>query len=136
MPLVVVFGLAACGSTAHPGLRIFDPSGRATPVVTTADVLAASPRVLRRPNGSAVLFLRLTRAGALRFQALTRALSRRGARIERPQPFALEVGGKVYARPLVDYRIFPGGMDATAGLQIAGLRLDTARKLVAAIRQG
>lgn len=117
-------------------LRIYDPLGQARWEVRTADVVRSSAYASRRPGGSAALYFRLTKYGALKFHRLTRALARRGVRLHRSQPFALKVDGRVYARPLVDYRAFPDGLDGRSGIQVEGLKLATAQRLAREIRRG
>ncbi len=127
---------SACGTASHLTLRIYDPTGQAKSEVTTADVVRSSARASREHGGSAVLFFRLMNEGSSKFHSLTRALARRGARIRRRQPFAFEIDGRVYARPLIDYRAYPDGLDGRPGLQMEGLRLETAQLVARHIREG
>jgi len=131
-----VLAPSARSAASHVELLIYDPVGRAKSEVRTADVVRSSARASRQPGGSAALYFRLTKIGALKFHSLTRALARRGARLHRSQRFAFEVGGRVYARPLIDYRAYPNGLDGRSGIQVDGLKLATAQRLAREIRQG
>jgi hypothetical protein len=102
--------------------------------VTRADVVLTSVRVTRQPGGQGALFLRLTRKGANRFRALTRALAQRGARLGREQQFAVRIGGRVRARPKVDYRASPDGLDGRNGLELLVVEVSVARALAKQIR--
>jgi hypothetical protein len=117
-------------------LRVYDPSGRERTAVTGADVVHSSVRVVGQAGRTAALFFDLTKTGAARFHVLTRALARRGARLHRPQHFAVEVGGRIYVRPWVDYRLFPDGLPGDSGIEMGGMPLVTARRLARLIREG
>lgn len=139
--LLVIFAIAACGSETSPPtpktleLRIYDGSDAGTPPLTAADIIRSSARTEPGDTAeSSLLSFRLSRRGVRRFHDLTRRLARRGRRTHHPQRFVLEINHKVYARPSVDYRVFPDGLDASQGLQVAGLRQSIARRLAAEIR--
>lgn len=131
-----VLALWGCGGESHVTLRIYDSAGGAASVVGTEDVVRSSARASRGPGGSATLFLALTDDGAIKLESLTRTLARRGAKVHRPQTFTFEIDGKVYARPKIDYRAFPDGLDGSSGLEIGGLPLTVARQLAGQIREG
>jgi hypothetical protein len=64
------------------------------------------------------LHFRLTGQGATKFHALTRGLARRGARLRRNLAVAIEIDGRVRARPFVDYRLYPDGLDGSQGIEV------------------
>ncbi len=125
---------AAAGAASHFELRVYDPARLAKAEVTSADVIRSSAPAGPQPGGSAYLYFRLTKQGVIRFHALTRALARRGARIHRRLPFAVEINDRVRARPFVDYKAFPDGLDASTGIEIDGLPLTLARMLARQMR--
>ena len=133
---------AACGpqNTPQPPqktfqLRIYDAANMAKVRLTVADVVRSSARVESGETaGSGFLYFRLTRDGVLKFRRLTHELARRGSRVHRSQRVAIEINDRVYARPMVDYRVFPDGLDASQGLQIGGLKLSVANRLADEIR--
>jgi hypothetical protein len=133
---------AACGSHHSTEakrrtfqLRIFDAANKADVQVTAADVVRQSARTeAGETAGSRLLYFRLTRSGTVKFSRLTRTLAHRGRRVHRSQRFTVEINHRVYARPMVDYRVFPEGLDASQGLQIAGLRQSVANRLAREIR--
>ncbi len=130
-------GVAACRSDGdRTTFRIYDPSNRTTAQVTAADVVSSSVRMVPGAEGSGVVYLRLTREGGRKFAILTRALARRGARVTRPQAFAVEINGRVRSRPHVDYESFPNGIRGTdvEGIEIVIPRLAEAREVAEAIR--
>jgi hypothetical protein len=131
--LSAVLATAACGNSDRPELRIYDPTGRAKEEVTIADVVPSSARASRQPDGSAALSFSFTREGASKFHRLTRSLARRGAEVHRPQRVAIEINGRRHTN-VVDYRAFPNGLDGSAGVQLAMLRLPDAQRLAADIR--
>jgi hypothetical protein len=130
-----VLAPAACGAATRFTLSIYDPSGEATTRLTMTDVVRSSARAASVEGRSAALYVRLTRVGAQKFHTLTRDLARRGARLHRPQVFVFQINSHVYARPVIDYRVYPNGIEGD-GLQIDGLRLATARRLASQIRTG
>ncbi len=135
--VLLALAAAACGSDGdRTTFRIYDPSNQAAPQVTGGDVVPSSVRVARGFGRSGVVYLRLTRDGARKFGVLTRGLARRGARVNRPQSFAIEVNGRVLSRIEVDYQLFPNGISGTAseGVEIAGPRLSEAREIAEDIR--
>lgn len=92
-----------------------------------------------------IVFLELTEAGALAFRELTRELAMRGrlaaaGRVGDALAFqqvAIVVDGTLVSVPTIDFREFPDGIPAEAGLQIGGLgSLEEARTLAAIIRSG
>jgi hypothetical protein len=133
--LVVSAVLAACGTTEHLTLGIYDPTGHEKTRVEIADVVRSSVRASHRPDGSAVLFLSLNGRGAKKFLTLTRALARRGARVERFQPIAFEVNGREYARAKVDYRMNPDGIQGNSGFEFGSLSFTVAERLAKQIRE-
>jgi len=139
--LIASTGAAVCAPSTrsaarHVELRIYDSVGQAKWEVRTPDVVRSSARASRQPGGVAALYFRLTTNGAFKFHSLTRALARRGTRLHRSQRFAFEVDGRVYARPFIDYRASPNGLDGRSGIQVGGLKLATAQRLARGIRQG
>lgn len=128
--------LAGCGEKSQFQLRIYDTLGQAETEVTASDVLPGSVRVQRLSGTSAGLFFRFTSEGKASFHRLTRTVARRGARLGRLQRIAIEINGTVYARPSIDYRLFPDGDGGERGLEIAGLDPSTARRLADQMRKG
>jgi hypothetical protein len=126
---------AAWGRTSQVALRIYDPSGQVKTEVTSADVVRSSVRASPGPGG-AVLSFDLTKQGASKFHTLTRALARRGARLHRRQAFAVEIGGKVFSRPWIDYRVNPDGLPGDSGIEIDLSRLAVAQRLAKEILGG
>jgi hypothetical protein len=112
----LVMTWATCGSTKARavaphlaqtrGLRVFDPSGSIRATVTSADVVRSSVRAVKFA-GSPVIIVPLRSSGSAKFCALTRGLARRGARLANAQHLAVEVAGRIYARPCIDYTAFP-----------------------------
>lgn len=127
---------AGRAGTKQYELRIYDPTRQVKTEVTSAEVVRSSVRASRGPAGSGILDFALTKPGASRFLSLTRALARRGARLHRNQSFALAIGGRVFSRPFVDYRRFPGGLPGNAGIEVQLPRLAAAQKLAKEIRGG
>ena len=141
--MVGLLASAASGGGARTGLRVYDPSGQVKTEVTSADVVRSSVRAVSspvvsppQPGRAAGLVFSLTKRGASKFESLTRALAQRGARLHRNQRFAVEVGGRIYLRPWVDYRRNPNGLPGGSGVEITGLAIATARMLVRLIRDG
>jgi len=134
---------AACGSgdTSQPPqelvqLRIFDATNKSRIRVTMSDVIRSSARAESGETAeSGLLYFRLTRAGVLKFRRLTHELAKRGKRIHRVQAFTLKINNRVYARPTVDYNVFPSGLDASQGLEISGLTFGVTRRLANQIRK-
>jgi hypothetical protein len=125
---------AAARDTFRPlKLRIYDPAGQIRAAVRAADVVRPSARATREPDGSGALSFRLTKHGVATFHILTRGLARRGARLHKRQAFVLEINHKS-ARPEIDYRVSPDGVDASGGLEVSGMPFSVARMLAQAIR--
>jgi len=130
-----VMASVARGSGGRFEFRLFDPTGQIRTVVTAPDLVRSSARAERRSDGSGILYFRLTKHGVAKFRTLTRALARRGARLQRRQGFDFEVNGTNYGRPLVDYTAYPDGLDAASGIGLT-MQLSVARMLANAIRPG
>jgi preprotein translocase subunit SecD len=124
------------GNSSQLQVRIYDTSGRAEVEVRTADVLRRSARAQNVSGGSADVYFGLTTEGQAKFRRLTRTVARRGTRLHRLQRIAIEMDGKVYARPSIDYKIYPTGFDGSTGLLLASLKLATAERLVYQMRHG
>jgi hypothetical protein len=45
------------------------------------------------------------------------------------------INGRAYGQPLVDYRLFPDGLDGRSGIEVVGLTLATAQRLAREIRE-
>jgi hypothetical protein len=133
----IVLALVGANADASTSLsvRIYDPTGRETPSLTTADVIRTSARATRAPGAQGVLYIRLTRNGARKFRLLTRALARLGAREHRLESLAFSVSGRVYSRARIDYRAFPDGLPGDQGIEF-DLALTTAQRLARLIRSG
>jgi hypothetical protein len=76
----------------------------------------------------------LTARGQRRFRQLTRGLAHRGANLHRAQHFAIAVRGRVYSRPLIDYRLTPDGLDATQGVTISNVPQRMVKRLADVLR--
>ena len=134
--LAASVSVATASVTASPfELRMYDPARLTKTEVTAADVVRSSARASRRLGGSGSLDFLLTRQGAMRFHTLTLALARRGARLHRSLPLAIEVNGRIRTRPHIDYKAFPDGLSGTSGIEIL-LPLPLAQMLAKQIRGG
>jgi hypothetical protein len=115
---------------------MYDPSGRVADEVTVSDVVVSSVRT--GPDGGRTntdfIYFALTPRGRQRFHHLTAGLAHRGSTLHRVQHFAFEVEGRIYARPFIDYRINPDGLDASTGLEIPGVPPMAAKRVAAALR--
>jgi hypothetical protein len=140
---LIGFIVAACGThqadeaqRQKPELEIYDAKRTIGGVrLTLRDVVRSSARAQPGETAmSGLLYLRFKRAGIRKFQSLTRSLAERGKRNHRLQSFAVEIDHHVYARPVVDYRVFPMGLDASQGLQISDLEMSVALRLAREIR--
>jgi hypothetical protein len=69
------------------------------------------------------------------FDELTRLVAERGVREHRNQHFAVAFDGHVYARPYLDYRLYPKGLRGDSGLELANLPSSVAQKVVSEIRK-
>jgi preprotein translocase subunit SecD len=84
-----------------------------------------------------ILTAQFTARGAQKFEALTRKLAERGARLGVPQHLLISVDENVLSSPFVDYHAFPHGVDGNNGFQIGGLAtLRETRDLAKALRRG
>ena len=136
MILVVSSEAASATPAATPApLRIYDPAGESTVVVTISDVVQSSVRAKRVPGGTGILSFGLTRRGGARFHRLTLALARRGARLHRPQRMAVAIDGSV-SRPLIDHRFSPDGLDGRAPLVVDVPRFSMAQRFARVLRRG
>jgi len=131
--VLVAVAVVARGSNSS-GVRIYDPSGETKDEVRSGDIVKSSVQV-SGVSGLWLLGFQLTPEGGRKLQRLTRALARRGAEAQHPQPFAFSVDGHVYARPTVDYRLTPNGLAAGSGLEISGLRCQVAQRLATEMRR-
>jgi hypothetical protein len=136
--LALVSAAVATGGSRGFEMRIFDPARSAQPVITADEVIRSSARAVHDPTDieHTALYFRLTPQGVVAFRALTRELARRGARANRPLAFAVEINGRIRARPTIDYHFFANGIDATQGIQVSGLTAAVARTLAKQIRGG
>jgi hypothetical protein len=130
---LIVLLLAACGGTDKKPLdiRIYDPTGRATPTVTTRDVLRSSAKV----GEPGRLYFAFTPRGAQRFERLTRALAHLGKRDHRFTRMTISIDGRIYANPSIDYRVNPEGIPGDSGVELPIPQL-TALRLARRIRSG
>ena len=132
--LVFIGASTGCGGEARGGLRIYDPSTPDAPGVTSAEIVRSSVHAQRGLQGSGVLRFRFTRRGARNFRLLTLAVARKGSEKGRPQRIAFEVDDRIYARPFVDYRIYPRGLDGSPGIEITLGSFAMAQRLAKRIR--
>ena len=95
---------------------------RDRPAVRTADVRTARAD-LDPATGEPLVLVFLRAHGIAAFRALTRTLAARGARRASPQHAAIVVDGVLRSFPQIDYLRYPRGIDASSGLEIAGLAL-------------
>jgi hypothetical protein len=143
--LTALLGLvvAACGTQRpheprlqQPQLAIYDADRAVRVHVTMEDVVRSSARAEPGETAmSGLLYFRLKREGILKLGRLTRALADRGKRTHRMQRFAVEIDHHVYARPAVDYRVYPMGLNASQGLQVSGLTFSAATRIAREIRR-
>jgi hypothetical protein len=87
---------------------------------------------MQDPAGNAAVFFRLTAEGAVKFQTLT--LAHRGAKVHRNQHVAIQLGDFV-SRPNIDYQLSPNGLSPEPGIEVLGMTISHARRLVREIRQ-
>ncbi len=136
----VVFSVLGCWSasaaTAPFELRIYDPTGGVKIEVPLAGVVRSSATAGRATDGSGTLSFLLTTEGASEYNRLAQALVKRGARLHKEQRIAVEVDGRVIAKPLIDYRVFQPRIDAGSGIQMYIPTFLEARQLAAEIRRG
>ena len=125
-----VAGAASAQSGAKVTLRIYDPTGHSHAQVTLAGIVRSQTHVTHigdLPTGT--LGIVFTKAGRTDFCKLTRALARRGARLhDHHELSAFSVNGRIYARPYIDYRVYPNGLCGVPSLSVQ-LKLATARHL-------
>jgi hypothetical protein len=131
--LALIASSAGWAGNSRVEFRVYDPTGVVHTEVTGSDVVRSSVHAVR-VSGSVHLYVGLTKTGASKFQTLTRALARRGARLHRPQSLAVAIDGHVYWRPSVDYKLFPNGIPGSSGLDMQVLRLAVAQRLAKLIR--
>ncbi len=134
--------LAGCGSSHRsatvkqrpPGMRIYDPARHVAGEVTETDVIPSSVKTWRGEGATNITF-ELTAHGRRSFLRLTRGLAHRGAKLHRVQHFAIEIGGRVYSRPFIDYRLSPDGLEPTPGVEISNVPPKIAKRLANELRQ-
>jgi SecD/SecF fusion protein len=111
------------------------------PALTGADVTNPGVSVDDVSHQVAVTF-NFTPAGARRWQAVTRAIARRGAASQGlsgagNQHFAIVLDDEIIAVPFIDYKQNPNGINARNGSQIeGGFTRDSARRLMAILTAG
>lgn len=93
--LALIASSAGWAGNSRVEFRVYDPTGVVRTEVTGSDVVRSSVHAVR-VSGTVHLYGGLTKTGASKFQSLTRALARRGARLHRPQSFAVAIDGHVY----------------------------------------
>ena len=101
--------------------------------MTDREVVASSVKTWRG-DGTTNINFELTPRGRRSFLRLTRSLARRGETFHRAQHFAIAVGGRVYSRPLIDYRLTPDALDAKTGLVITNVPSSEAKRVANALR--
>jgi preprotein translocase subunit SecD len=102
---------------------------RDRPAVRTADVRTARAD-LDPTTGRPVVLVFLRPRGVGAFRTPTRTLALRGARRASPQHVAIVIDGILRSFPQIDYVHYPRGIDASSGLEIAGMgSLREARQL-------
>jgi preprotein translocase subunit SecD len=125
--------VAGCGSsTKEFVIRIYDPATSNSSSITVSDVIVSQTQAYRTGR-RANLRLQLTQKGQRKFSELTRRLARRGAKRHQLQHFVFEFDGRVYSKPVIDYRLFPNGL-TNSTLVLANLDLKLARRIVTRIR--
>jgi hypothetical protein len=104
-----------------PGvLAVYDAARgeRDRPALDNAAVAAA--KASEDPMaGEPVVLIELTADGERRFEALTRALARRGADLRELQHLAITVDDRLYSKPYIDWRQTPDGIDGAQGMHIS-----------------
>lgn len=138
LTVVVVVSLTACGGSDsdQSAFRIYDPSGRVKVEVTSADIVRSSARAAPQGGGTAIFSVSFTAGGASKFCRLTRALARRGAALDRRQRFAVAFSDRVQSRPFIDYEATPSGLCGSPAIEVHGLPVTVAQRLVQQIREG
>jgi preprotein translocase subunit SecD len=120
---------------------------RDRPALTGADITNPEQSFDNSPGGSGqpIVTFDFTDRGREAFEALTRELAERGARMRVPggdpleaaQHFAIVLDGRLVSVPYVDFERNPNGIDAANGSQIeGGLTIESARELVARLKGG
>lgn len=133
--LGVVLICVGCARDDDPTrVKIYAPEIPRLSHVTLDDVDREATRAVPGPGKTGILVLRLKSSGVTKFQALTRAVARRGARRGQPDSIALEVNGRVYAEPLINYLEFPDGIEGSPDIEISALTFKDARRLAREIR--
>ena len=89
------------------------------PALTNADITDPKQEFDPVTNEPIVVFS-FTPRGARAFASVTRREARRGARLGRPQTFAIVVDDRVVSRPQIDYKQNPNGLSGSNGAQING----------------
>jgi preprotein translocase subunit SecD len=128
--------LAACGASNDLDFQIYDTRHQANVKILTSDLVRESVKAYKLPGNSPAVYFKLTDQGQSKFRRLTRALAKRGARLHAFQQMAIEINGKVYDRPGVDYKVMPDGFTPDTGLDITLDDLATARRLAKEMRGG
>ena len=128
--------LAACGASNDLDFQIYDTRHQANVEIRTSDLVRESAKASKVPGNPPAVYFKLTDQGQSKFRRLTRALAKRGARLHAFQQMAIEINGKVYARPGVDYKVMPDGFTPDTGLDFSVDDLTTARRLAKEMRGG
>jgi preprotein translocase subunit SecD len=139
-------------AAGRPGGRIVRDEGSTDrwfalggePALTNEDVARAHATVDQSTQEPTV-GIQFTPRGQATFETLTRTLARRGSArtadgvsaIEAVQHLVLVLDEQIVARPFIDFRHAPDGLDGSSGAQIqGGLTPETARRIAAILSAG
>jgi hypothetical protein len=89
------------------------------PELTNADITDPKQE-FDAVTGEPIVVFGFTKRGAHAFQRVTRREARRGARVGRPQTFAIVLDKRLVSRPQIDYQQNPNGLPGDSGAQING----------------
>ena len=125
------------GAEPAPG-QTFRYLFRHRPALTGEDVERRSVRRSTDPATNApIVTMALTPDGERAFEALTRRVAVRGSHEGAAQHIAIVLDGALRAFPAIDYRQYPDGFDASAGLQLSGVpSAAEAKRLAVVLRTG
>src|ERR687891_419992 len=102
LPLCLALFSTGCGGTTESeqfDFRVYDPVGRISTEVTSANIARSSARAVPQGEGSAIVSVSFTPAGVSKFCRLTRELAQRGAATGERQQLVVEVNEDVWAKP-------------------------------------
>jgi preprotein translocase subunit SecD len=114
-------GEVTCAGTAPTcPARVGEPGYEVVgiPGLDGDDVLRDSARADRRGTGEPIVSATLNADGTRKFEELTRKIAEQGRRRNEVQHLAILVDDELVAWTEIDYRLYPNGLDGSAGIQI------------------